>query len=137
MRRAVAVTAGLVAVLTSAVAPVAPARAAAPVATFGSCGVLQLNGVDALGQPVAAGPQSMAALGDDRVAVLLGGRVFRLLPDGTPDPTFAGRGYTDAAPGEVIAAQTDGSVVVAGRRDGTAVLRRYLPNGAADVNFGG
>ena len=71
----------------------------------------------------------------------------RLLPDGSPDPSFGSGGvvYTSAVDGVhyaySVGVQSTGHVVVAGLSydlsfDANVVLVRYMPNGSPDGSFG-
>ena len=76
-------------------------------------------------------------IGSDRVVLL----VFRLDSDGVLDPTFGEAGlvhlFSDAgaSAGSSVLLDSDGSVVVAGVRDGRMTVTRLLANGALDLTF--
>ncbi|HLA64006.1 MAG TPA: T9SS type A sorting domain-containing protein, partial [Rhodothermales bacterium] len=118
-------------------------------ASFGSGGVARIPGffsgdstvngvaVDAEGRVVVAG----CASGESGRTVYL----TRFKADGTPDPSFDGRGAVDPAAATSdcaygVAVQPDGRVVVAGW--GTAgssrriAVARFLTNGTLDPSFG-
>lgn len=90
----------------------------------------------------------------DGKLLVVGGNagLLRLLPDGTPDPSFgaAGNGLATLAGGrndrfslQALAVQPDGRIVVAGNVtigvSGRAdmLVARYLANGTLDASFGG
>jgi uncharacterized delta-60 repeat protein len=126
--------------------------------TFGVAGVVQLpfgvgssSGItdlalDAVGRIVAVGsvnPGTPALVSGEQFGVA------RLLPNGTPDPSFgeggmtvtrAGRSYSRAAAVALTTVEVGGGVVeaivVAGEADGHIGLSRYLPNGVLDPTFG-
>jgi len=71
--------------------------------------------------------------------------VFRYLPDGSLDPSFAGRGWIALDLGSVefahaVAVQPDGKIVVAGEADCPRAicfaLVRFSPDGSVDRGFG-
>lgn len=75
--------------------------------------------------------------------------VARVMPDGTPDPSFDGDGRAEAsfgtrvAGGNAVALQSDGKIVVGGRLDDEApqfsydfALVRFTADGALDPTFG-
>jgi len=71
--------------------------------------------------------------------------LVRLLPDGTPDPTFDGDGLVTSdfgayETGASVIVLADGRIILGGYREqGSAAdfaLVRYLPNGAVDTTFG-
>jgi len=71
--------------------------------------------------------------------------LVRLLPDGTPDPTFDGDGLVTSdfgayETGASVLVLADGRILLGGYREqGSAAdfaLVRYLPNGAVDTTFG-
>jgi uncharacterized delta-60 repeat protein len=71
--------------------------------------------------------------------------VFRYLPDGSLDPSFAGRGWTALDLGSfefahAVAVQRDGKIVVAGEADCPRAicfaLVRFAPDGSVDRGFG-
>lgn len=73
--------------------------------------------------------------------------ILRLLPNGTPDPTFSGDGYNmfimsnfDNEP-EAVGLQSDGKIVMVGAckitpADRRVAAVRFLPNGMPDNTFG-
>lgn len=82
-------------------------------------------------------------------SLLIGGSVLvfedlgiaKLLPDGTPDPSFGNAGLVtlDIEHGEFLvdlAALADGRIIVAGRGDAGTTLAALQPNGAIDPTFG-
>jgi len=95
----------------------------------------------------------LARQSDGRLLVVNGSsRLRRLLPDGTPDPTFgiAGDGIVVVTSGQPIAyqvsavtVQPDGRIVVAGNAPSGALGRpdmlvaRYTADGALDTSFAG
>jgi uncharacterized delta-60 repeat protein len=115
---------------------VIPTDSVAP-ASFGN-GVTTALAVDGGGRMVVAGLVPRAA--DEQI---YGTRVAlaRLLPNGSPDPTFAGGGVratrvgTDAVPA-AVAVRPDGRIVVAAKTDDDVALLRYLPDGTPDAAFG-
>jgi uncharacterized delta-60 repeat protein len=67
--------------------------------------------------------------------------VARLMPDGTPDPSFDGDGQAliDLGDYELLSAadlQSDGSIVIAGYSGDEIVVLRLLANGSLDSTFG-
>ncbi len=115
-----------------------------PDPAFGPGGVRVVD----FGGPDAA--NAVAIDGDGRIVVAGtggAGRAFlvtRLLPDGTPDPSFDGDGTAgaDLAPGPdvayAVAVRPDGRIVAGGatRSPSNAVVARFARNGALDRTFG-
>gem|GEM_PF-920472 len=72
--------------------------------------------------------------------------LMRLLPDGTPDPSFGANGQvltdfgTSIQRANALALQPDGKIVAAGfirtGKDADFALARYLPDGTPDPSFG-
>jgi uncharacterized delta-60 repeat protein len=67
--------------------------------------------------------------------------VVRLLPSGTPDPSFDGDGvaisnFGGTESGNSVIIQPDGRIVLAGARDGDFALVRYMADGSLDTTFG-
>lgn len=75
--------------------------------------------------------------------ILLGGSVnddlaiCRLLPDGSPDPSFGNAGWFFSANGLVkdLRVRTDGKIIAAGQSDDGFNLFRFLPDGSPDITF--
>ncbi len=66
--------------------------------------------------------------------------VFRYLPNGQLDTSFAGDGTVilpDMFTADAVALQSDGRIVVGGSRDDHFHLARLKPNGALDTSFDG
>jgi uncharacterized delta-60 repeat protein len=71
--------------------------------------------------------------------------VARYLPDGKPDPSFAGDGTAilstagpdDAEGAQDVAVQADGKVLVAGQSSGGGLLARFNADGSPDPSFSG
>jgi uncharacterized delta-60 repeat protein len=89
---------------------------------------------------------AMVADTSGRIVYGAGSKVTRLLPDGSPDPSFGTDGSTTALPITIyeIASAPNGDIVVAGETpapgpvdpySGAAVIR-LLPDGALDPSFG-
>ncbi len=111
--------------------------------TFGSRGVVTIDigrydtanavVVDAEGRIVVAGETSDGSVGRPVLA--------RLLPDGSPDPTFGSGGLMiggvrSHSTFEDVALQTDGRIIVSEVRFPGVDVRRYLPDGSKDLTFG-
>jgi uncharacterized delta-60 repeat protein len=66
--------------------------------------------------------------------------VTRYSPDGTLDKSFSGDGKAitavDGIPGQSVAIQADGKIVVAGQSGGCFAVVRYKANGILDTSFG-
>ncbi len=73
--------------------------------------------------------------------------LMRLLPDGSPDPSFGINGVVATRPSQSrttirgLAIQSDGRIVVAGEvgpgsSSSTFIVVRYMPNGSLDSTFG-
>lgn len=76
-------------------------------------------------------------VGSERTVLL----VFRLDPDGVPDPAFGEAGVARLFPdavssaGSSVVLESDGSSVVAGVRDGRMIVSRLRANGTLDPTF--
>ncbi len=102
--------------------------------SFGNGGVVH--------NALVTGPSGIATGADGRITVVDGsGRMGRMLPDGSPDPSF-GKGGTVTledrpAGAAAMALLPDGSALLAGHTEtGSFVLERRLPDGSPDPSFG-
>lgn len=93
--------------------------------------------VDVLGRVVGVGTTRSATTGDDW-------SVIRLLPDGTPDPSFGGGDgvvvlalSADDDKTYDVVLQPDGRIVVGGDSGDDVAIVRLLANGDLDPSFGG
>jgi uncharacterized delta-60 repeat protein len=69
--------------------------------------------------------------------------LYRLNPDGSPDPSFGAGGFVQSAvpaatsaDAHAIALTADGSILVAGQRDARFYVARLKPDGTLDPTFG-
>ena len=134
-----------------------PARAGDLDPSYGEQGVVRTElgeGYDEGRAAALDGEGRLVVGGESSVRVDTGGhvqqvRVFtltRLLPDGAPDPAFAGDGTVAGEPGDPfrvlsVAVQPDGKVLaggfaICGRMCTASVLARFNPDGTADTSFG-
>jgi uncharacterized delta-60 repeat protein len=105
------------------------------------------GGIVSLGSNIGG----IAVQPDGRIVVAGGGLLARYLPNGSPDPSFGGRGSVatevERSPFSAqlgVALQSDGKIVVAGsgpvqgdeRNFSAFTLARYNPNGSLDTSFG-
>jgi uncharacterized delta-60 repeat protein len=102
--------------------------------SFGSGGVVAHTGDTGVG--------AVAVQPDGRIVVLADGRLYRLLPDGSPDPTFDNTGFPARVGVDALALQPDGKIVVAGSYNPSVyspnefAVARYNPDGSPDESFG-
>ena len=108
--------------------------------TFGASGTLILP----LPQVFRARDVALQPDGKLLIAGTYGASDFglvRLLPGGTPDPSFDGDGlvtsnFGGTESGHSVFVLGDGRLVLGGLHNGDFALVRYLPNGAVDTTFG-
>jgi uncharacterized delta-60 repeat protein len=87
-------------------------------------------------------PHGLAIQPDGRIVVAAqyGSTLTRFEPDGSPDPTFVGRGRNDGYGVEAVVLDPSGRILAAGTigvSGGTDFLvARYLPDGTPDAAFG-
>jgi uncharacterized delta-60 repeat protein len=103
---------------------------------FGDGGVVHDNLVE--------GPADIAVGADGRLTVVGGNgtTLGRLLPDGTPDPSFGKEGTLAEALsrryGTAMTLEANGSILIAASTEtNDIVLERRLPDGSPDPSFGG
>lgn len=137
--------------LTPGISASAPAGQLDP--AFGDNGVVRRN----VGGTFVSGDQGNAILVQPDGKVLVAGQggnpngnfvLLRVLPDGTPDPTFGTDGLTNNSfsinnfsGAYALALQPDGRIVAGGYAKAgishNLAIVRYLPNGALDTSFSG
>lgn len=125
-----------------------------PDATFGGAGIATFQNVDSApaglppfrmrkdgaGNYIVAGTTAPAGAGDDAI-------VWKIRPNGTPDPSFGGTGYVRLGGAGAtnqraydVAIDSSGRLVVVGEALGSSGLDlavwRLLPNGQLDGSFG-
>jgi uncharacterized delta-60 repeat protein len=137
---------GIAAVAAVALAAGTSVAEAAPGAldpTFGDAGIVLSNNAVVQTEGLEVQPDGKVVALDSGSYPSSYERVQRLLPDGTPDPSFGSGGIAEpvAAPNvlaHVLALQPDGKIVIAGYDGaGDFVVGRLMPDGKLDPDFDG